>query len=227
MKCTYDLHIHSSLSPCADDDMTPVTIVGLAKAIGLDFVAIADHNAIDNVEVALTAGEFYGINVVPAVEIQTEEEIHILCLFKTLGDLQSFVAEIEFMQVKNRPEIFGNQLIVDEDDTVVGEKSDLLLVSALISSDDLPELARKYDGVAIPAHIDREANGMLQILGDVSGQYNSVEFSPKADETLRAKWQLTHQIITDSDAHVARDIFGGGSIELEECTTECLIEKLK
>ena len=55
----YDLHIHSALSPCAEKDMTPVTIVGLAKANGLDFVAVSDHNSIKNVEVAIRAGEFY------------------------------------------------------------------------------------------------------------------------------------------------------------------------
>ena len=82
MKIKYDLHVHSALSPCADNDMTPVNVVAYAKLNGLDMVAISDHNAIGNVEVALKAGEAFGITVVPAIEVQTLEDIHILCLFK-------------------------------------------------------------------------------------------------------------------------------------------------
>ena len=115
----YDLHIHSALSPCAENDMTPVTIVGLAKLNGLDFVAISDHNSIKNVEVAMAAGQFYGINVVPAMELQTNEDIHILCLFRNFEGLKSFYSEINFSTRLNKPKIFGEQRIIDEDDNIV------------------------------------------------------------------------------------------------------------
>lgn len=91
MKIKYDLHVHSALSPCADDDMTPATIVGYAKLSGLDAVAVSDHNAIGNVAVALAAGEAYGVCVVPAMELQTAEDIHVLCLFDTLAHLTAFL----------------------------------------------------------------------------------------------------------------------------------------
>ena len=83
MKYRYDLHIHSALSPCAEEEMTPVTIVGQAALSGLDFVAIADHNAIGHVPLALRAGEEFGVRGVPAVEVQTSEDIHLLCMFRT------------------------------------------------------------------------------------------------------------------------------------------------
>ena len=91
MKIKYDFHIHSALSPCADNDMTPVNIVAYAKFNGLDMIAVADHNAIENVETAIAAGKAYGVTVVPAVEVQTAEDIHVLCLFKTFEQLKNFV----------------------------------------------------------------------------------------------------------------------------------------
>ncbi len=85
----YDLHIHSALSPCAEDNMTPCNICGWAKLKGLDMIAIADHNAISNVQATIIAGKHYGVTVVPAIELQTEEDIHILGYFNTYKCLKS------------------------------------------------------------------------------------------------------------------------------------------
>ncbi|MBQ7294379.1 MAG: PHP domain-containing protein, partial [Clostridia bacterium] len=43
-----DLHIHSCLSPCGDDDMTPGNIVGMSLLNGLQIVALTDHNSVKN-----------------------------------------------------------------------------------------------------------------------------------------------------------------------------------
>ena len=162
-----DLHVHSALSPCADDDMTPANIVGYAKLLGLDAVAIADHNAIGNVAVAVEVGKAYGVCVVPAMELQTAEDIHVLCLFPTTERLQSFFDEIEFSKLVNDPSVFGRQLIVDEDDNVVATEPRLLHVGANIAVEKVPDLARKHGGVAVAAHVDRDENGMVAILGGV------------------------------------------------------------
>ena len=222
----YDLHIHSALSPCAEKDMTPVTIVGLAKANGLDFVAVSDHNSIKNVEVAQRAGEFYGINVVPAMELQTSEDIHILCLFKKYEDLKAFYDSIEFSKRKNRAEIFGEQQIIDEDDNIVGYEETMLLDSANISSVKVPSLAKQFGGVAIPAHIDREANSMLQILGAIHEGFTTVEFSTKATEEEMEEYKSKYRIIVDSDSHVLSTISFRSAIELDECSVDCLIDTL-
>ncbi|MEG2450440.1 MAG: phosphoesterase [Clostridia bacterium] len=223
----YDLHIHSALSPCAENNMTPVTIVGEAAIIGLDFVAVADHNAIENVEVALRAGEAYGVKVVPAMELQTDEEIHILCLFENFKDLKAFFEEIKFSKMQNRKEIFGEQLIMDEDDNVVGELTRMLLASADISSDDVPKLINKHNGVAIPAHIDREMNGMLQILGAVTDGYKTVEISSRASADFVEKWKQTHKVVVDSDAHQLCDMSDKGQIELPEYSVKALLNALR
>ena len=226
MLVRYDLHIHSALSPCADNDMTPVTIVAYAALNGVDMVAISDHNAINNVEVAQKAGEAFGVVVVPAIEVQTAEDVHVLCLFRTFADLKAFHSSLEFAKVKNRPEIFGEQLILDEDDNVVGTLEDLLLVSSTVSSSELPALAKKYNGVAIAAHIDREANGMVQILGDVEEEYSVVELSTRASEDERAKYAQKYKVIVDSDAHTLESIGMDSVIDLPAKTVDALIDYL-
>ena len=226
MLVRYDLHIHSALSPCADNDMTPVTIVAYAALNGVDMVAISDHNAINNVEVAQKAGEAFGVVVVPAIEVQTAEDVHVLCLFRTFADLKAFHSSLEFAKVKNRPEIFGEQLILDEDDNVVGTLEDLLLVSSTVSSSELPALAKKYNGVAIAAHIDREANGMVQILGDVEEEYSVVELSTRASEEERAKYAQKYKVIVDSDAHTLESIGMDSVIDLPAKTVDALIDYL-
>ncbi len=227
MKFRYDLHIHSALSPCADNEMTPATIVGQAKLSGLDFVAIADHNSILNVEVALKAGEAYDIIVVPAIELQTNEDIHLLCLFPTYAALKSFYDSIEFPTRLNREEIFGEQLIIDEDDNVVGKEDTMLLDSADISSEAVPLLVKKYGGVAIPAHIDREGNSMLAILGDITENFKVVELSTKATEEQIDFWSKRFKIIVDSDSHTLETISNQSEIDLPNRSVEALICALR
>ncbi len=222
----YDLHVHSALSPCAENDMTPVTVVGKAMLDGLDFIAIADHNAIGSVEVALLAGREYGIKVVPAMELQTNEDIHILCLFEKFEELKAFYDEIDFGPLKNNKAIFGDQLMYDEDDNVVAEEERMLLASANISSESVPELVKRHNGVAIPAHIDREMNGMLQILGTVTEGFDTVEISSRADENFVKEWSGKKRTVIDSDAHVLDDISTKGVIELEEYSVAALLDSL-
>ncbi len=227
MKYRYDLHIHSALSPCAENEMTPVTIVGQAKIMGLDFVAIADHNAIGHVPLALRAGEEFEINVVPAVEIQTREDIHLLCLFERYDDLEKFFSEIPFSERKNREELFGEQLYFDEDDNIIGKEDRMLLDSAAVSCDDVRELAESCGGVAIPAHIDRDANSMLRILGDVPEAYRVVELSTRATDDEREYWTQRKTVLTSSDSHVLDTVSEMGEIELGECTVSALIRALR
>ncbi len=227
MKYKYDLHIHSGLSPCADNDMTPVNIIGVAKLNGLDIVAICDHNAIANVEVAIKAGKEYGILVVPAMELQTLEEIHILCLFETYEKLKEFYNELELIEVKNRADIFGEQLIYDEDDNVTGIEERLLLMSMKITSTHVRERVEKYGGIAVPAHIDRDANSMLTVLGCIEEMYNTVELSLKATSADIAKYSEKYKVIVDSDAHTLADIGSSSEIELKELTVAELLRFLR
>lgn len=227
MKYKYDLHVHSCLSPCAENDMTPATIVAFAKLSGLDFVAISDHNAIDNVEVALKCGAAYGVCVVPAVEIQTEEDIHLLCLFKNYQNLKAFFNQISFHDLKNESAIYGEQLVMDEDDNIVRVEERLLLHGAQITPDRVKILADEFGGIAIPAHIDREGNSMLAILGAITDEFKVVELSTKAKNEEVEKWSKDYTVIIDSDAHTVENIGVSSEIDLPDRSVFALINYLR
>lgn len=227
MKIKYDFHIHSGLSPCADDDMTPVTIVGYSAVSGIDMVAIADHNAIANVKVAMMAGEAYDVVVVPAMELQTTEDIHILCLFRTYTDLEAFYNSLEFVIIDNKVDIFGNQNVYDEDDEIIGTEKRLLLTSAKIASYEVKNRVEEYGGIAIPAHIDRESNSMLFTLGAITEEFDIVELSTKADEDFIKEYEKSYRIIIDSDAHTLDGISVRSEMELTERSIDGLWKYLK
>ena len=142
----YDLHIHSCLSPCADDDMTPNNIAGMAALKGLQIVALTDHNSCKNCPAFFEACKKQGIIAVAGMELSTAEDVHIVCLFERLEDAMAFDEEIHghLMNIENRPEIFGNQLILDGDDNTVGTESKLLISATDLWMGDAVELAKKY-----------------------------------------------------------------------------------
>lgn len=89
MKYSYDLHIHSCLSPCGDMDMTPNNIVNMASLLGLDLIAVSDHNTALNLPAVFSVAKQVGLTVIPAIEANTAEEVHVLCLFPELEDALS------------------------------------------------------------------------------------------------------------------------------------------
>lgn len=227
MRIKYDLHIHSALSPCADDNMTPSNIVGFAKLQGLDAIAIADHNAIANVKVAMDVGDAFDVVVVPAMELQTAEDIHVLCLFESLENLQSFYNSINFADIQNRAEIFGEQLILDEDDNILGQESRMLLVASGVSVEEVVSLAKQHNGIAVAAHIDREENGMVAILGTVTEDFSVVEISATATKQIQC-YTTGRKVITNSDAHTLEDIgVADGELEVVERSAKGILQALR
>ncbi len=223
MRYLYDLHIHSALSPCGDNDMTPVNIVAYAAAMGLEIIAVSDHNAIGNVRAAIEVGEALDVLVVPGAEIQTNEDIHVLCLFPDADSLEAFFAEIPFSDLKNRPEVFGDQLIVNSDDEVTGREERLLLTAAEIGEIDLRKLAEKHGGIAVPAHVDRTAFGMAAVLGAVPEEYTAVEFTAAGEGGYPGK-----RVLRSSDAHTLSDIGKRRNfVDLPERTAAALIDYLR
>lgn len=227
MKVKYDLHVHSGLSPCAENDMTPCNIVGFAKLNGLDMVAVSDHNAIGNVQVCLEVGNAYGVTVVPAMELQTAEDIHVLCLFPTYESLKAFYDSVGFYDIKNRAEIFGEQNLYDTEDEIVGKEERLLLNASKLSCDGVKDLADSFGGIAIPAHVDREENGMVAVLGAVTEEFTAVELSTRATPEQVSEYSERFNVIIDSDAHTLDKISMGNVIDLEDLSAESLIKKLK
>ena len=209
----YDLHVHSCLSPCADNDMTPNNIAGMATLKGLQIVALTDHNSCKNCPAFFEACRRQGIIPVAGMELSTAEDIHLVCLFEELDDAMRFDAEISshLMDIKNRPEIFGDQLVLDGDDEVKGTEDKLLISATDLYIADAIELAKSFGAHVRPAHIDRESNGIISILGDIPLEYgfDCLEFNKLENVALlKEKYPIINNalLVVSSDAHHLWDI---------------------
>ena len=206
-KYYYDLHIHSCLSPCGDNDSTPDSIAGMGELNGLDIMALTDHNSTKNCPAFFEAADHHGIIAVGGMELTTAEDIHLVCLFPTLESAMEFGAEVEKrrIHIENRPEIFGDQLIMDSEDRVTGSEDDLLINATDITVDEAPLLAEKFGGVCYPAHIDRESNGIVAVLGAFpeTPRFSSAELhdGEKLDEYIEISHLNKEAFIVSSDAH--------------------------
>ena len=229
MKCYYDFHIHSCLSPCGDMDMTPHSIAGMSYINGLNAIAVADHNTARNVRAVSKAAEEYGVTVVPAVEAESAENIHLLCLFPSIEAAEDMGALLEehLPPIKNRPDIFGEQWIMNEFDEKTGEIEKLLINATDLPIEQIKEETEKRGGVCIAAHIDREKNGIAAILGCVPEYlgFSTLELSKTAKDTDRISG---YKYISDTDAHILTDISEKiNFLELDEITPAEIIKKLK
>lgn len=205
MKVYYDLHIHSALSPCADDDMLPCDIVNMALLNGLQVIALTDHNSMKNARAAVEFGRERGLLVLPGMELETSEEIHVVCLFEDIDAAEAFGEEVEKkrLPVANRPDIFGRQLITDKYGDITGEERLLLTTATKIGLYEVPDLVTRYGGAVFFAHLDRVSHGAVNILGGVEEGMGimSAELSPTADETpWRARYPWL-KWLRNSDAH--------------------------
>ena len=111
---------------------------------------------------------------------------------------------------ENRPEIFGRQLIMDEDDNIIGEMDNILSFATTLSFDEVPTLVESFGGICYPAHIDRQSNGIISVLGTfpATPHFNCVELhdSDKADEYIQKYGLQDKKIIVSSDAHNLTDM---------------------
>lgn len=214
-----DLHIHSCLSPCGDDDMTPGNIAGMAVLNGLQIVALTDHNSSKNCPSFFKAAKAYGLIPVAGMELTTAEDIHAVCLFRTLEDAMDFDSFVEKRRppIKNKPSIFGRQLLIDENDEICGEEEILLINAASISLEEAFSEVVKRGGVCYPAHIDRSANGIISMLGDFPPEprFTAFELNDIASlDECRAKYPILTERglvhLQSSDAHYLTDISESG-----------------
>ncbi len=208
----YDLHIHSCLSPCGDDDNTPNNIAGMGVLAGLNIMALTDHNTCKNCPAFFEAAKKQGIVPVAGMELTTAEDIHIVCLFEFLEDAMAFDKEVEKHRIlfPNRVDIYGEQMIMDGDDNVIGTDEYLLSNATDITVEECPELVEHFGGVCYPAHIDRQANGIISTLGtfpQIKG-FRCAELHDGANiEEYRSKYNLDdYTLVVCSDAHYLWDI---------------------
>ncbi|MDD5369708.1 MAG: PHP domain-containing protein [Anaerolineaceae bacterium] len=162
-----ELHTHTVLSPCAEVEMIPPLILHEASTRGIDILAVTDHNASGNVGAMLTAARGSGITILPGMELQTKEEVHLLCIFDTLAAMDSWQAIVDkrLPLLTNQVDYFGEQFLVDETGDFIERVKRLLIVSADISIDEAILSVSQMGGLAIPAHVDRPAFGLIANLG--------------------------------------------------------------
>ncbi|MEA4845728.1 MAG: PHP domain-containing protein [Clostridiaceae bacterium] len=213
MEFAVDFHIHSALSPCGDGDMTPCNIVNMALLKGLDIIAVTDHNSCSNLPAVMEAARENGLMVIPGMEVQTKEEVHILCLFKRMEGAMKF-AEIVYNSlpdIENNEQIFGQQLIFNSSDEIIGKEHKLLLSSTILSVNDVFILVRGLGGICIPAHVDRQGFSIITNLGFIPPELKvkTVEISKKCTpEVAFKKYPFLNKFnyIVSSDAHYLEDI---------------------
>jgi PHP family Zn ribbon phosphoesterase len=232
----YDLHVHSCLSPCGDNDNTPNNLVGMAVLNGLQIMALTDHNTCRNCPAFFKTCEANGIIPVAGMELTTAEDIHLVCLFEHLDGAMRFDDAVNAQRIpfKNRVDIFGEQMIMNENDEVIGVEENLLSNATMITVDDAPKLVNEFGGICYPAHIDREANGIVATLG----VFPDMPYFPcyelhdgdKKDEYLGKFPILSDKpCVVSSDAHYLWDISGRLNcfeLDVEEETPENIRRKL-
>lgn len=208
MSIYYDFHLHSCLSPCGDDEMTPFNLVNMAALLGYDSIALTDHNSALNCPSALKAGEKAGITVIPGMELCTCEEIHTVCLFETLEGAMGFSDYVHttLPPIENRPDIFGNQIVTDFEDNPISREKLLLTTASSISIGEVSDSVKEYGGICYPAHIDRASYSIISALGDFPSEYGFkfAEITEKGNlEEFREKYSALKnaEFIVSSDSH--------------------------
>jgi PHP family Zn ribbon phosphoesterase len=167
--CRADLHIHTVLSACAEVEMIPPLIVRRALELGLGLIAITDHNAASNCAAVIEAAAGTGLTVLPGMEVQTAEDVHMLCLFDTVEQALTWQGIVfDHLPLRENPEdTLGAQFVVDAGGEYVRTERRLLAASTDLALEDAVQRVTALGGAAIPAHIDRPAFSLLGSLGFV------------------------------------------------------------
>ena len=222
-----DLHNHSCLSPCGSLELSPRHILETGAARGLKLMALTDHNSSLNCPTFAKLSYQYGIIPIFGMEAATSEEVHVLCLFTNLEACMDFneYAYSILTPYLNNPEKAGDQVYVDEDDNILGKVDYYLLNPISLSINEIGEKVHEYNGIVIPAHVDRPAFSMTSQLGVViEGPWAAIECVRIPVLNYYDKTPLNtyhYPLITSSDAHYEEHI-GRRPFELDVSADELL-----
>jgi hypothetical protein len=206
--------------------MYPRAVVSMSLARRLDIIAICDHNSSENVPYVIQCAKGTGLTVLPGMEITSSEEVHVLALFdklENLSPLQDLV--YRHLPGNNDEDIFGCQAIVNEHDEVEGLSERLLIGATTLPLQQIVSDIRRFGGLAIAAHIDRESFGILGQLGFIPEglALDALEISRRTGlAEARRRWPEFAQsaFVESSDSHIITDIGKGLTRAfLEEATT--------
>ena len=203
-----DLHIHTCLSPCATLDMTPRKIVEQAQKKNLEIIAITDHNSAENAGSVMAAAQDTELCVIPGIEVTTSEEAHIVGLFENPKDalsMQTLVYD-HLQPGENDDALFGMQVIANAFDEVEGMNRRLLIGATNLGLSEVIDAIHKLNGLAVAAHIDRQAFSIISQLGFIPEglDVDAVEISRRMTLTqarILFKEYEKFAFITSSDAH--------------------------
>lgn len=230
MELYYDLHIHSSLSPCADDDMSAANICGMAHLKGLDLISVTDHNAADSLPFIKEAADYYKLLFLPGIEVTTKEEVHLLGYFLKVEDTveAGHFFKSRLPKMKNRPTFFGNQLVLNTDDELIATEDALLIGATDISVSECAKEIERRGGICIPAHINRGSNGLLTNLGFIPEDTGFTTLEVARELPIDNRTTLGKGILHSSDAHHLGNISERENvIVLKEKTLEEVFMRLK
>ena len=229
MKLACDLHVHSCLSPCGDALMTPNNIVGMAFIKQLDVIAVCDHNCARNLPAIKEVADMMNVLLLPGMELTTREEAHMLCYFP---DVESCMAFGKFVHehlppIPNRPEFFGRQVIMNEEDEETGEEEKLLISALDLSFEECEQAIHAHGGLCVPAHINRGSNGVLNALGFLPAdcRYDAIEVS---DAVAMPPVDLSgYRLLRSSDAHYLENILEPTfTIDVKEKSVQALFDAI-
>ena len=220
-----ELHLHTVLSPCASIEMIPPLIIQEAESKGINLIAISDHNAIENIEAVMQAAQGSSVTVLPGIELQTREEIHSLCLFNDLEQIQAFYKEISpsFPAIKNNIEFFGEQFVVDKTGDFIRRLERLLISSSSLTLKEAWQIVNKNQGLLIPAHVNRSAFGLFPVLGfipsDIELEILEISRHISPAQAVKEYPQLkNYHLIQSGDAHFLEDIIAPNQFHMAEPT---------
>lgn len=231
-----DLHVHTGLSPCADKDMTPWNIVRMAQLEGIHLLAITDHNCTLNAGAVIEVGTELGLVVLPGMEVQTKEEVHLIAIFPTFDAALAFQDSMweHLPDLPNRPEIFGEQILYDSEDRPSGFVERLLMQSVKLGIEEVGEAIVAHSGLTIAAHINRRSYSLIGQLGLIPPglELDAVEIDKSfALSKFREGYGFLNQypMLRNSDAHQLVDLVGNYQSEvlIEEVSFAAVKEVLR
>lgn len=231
-KYKIDLHNHTVLSPCGDLEMSPHSVLYRARELGLDIIAITDHNSCKNCQAYHDLGEEYGIVVICGIEIQTSEEIHVIALFATLQEALKFDKLIDevLLPIQNNPDFFGDQVIVDKDENIIGIEEIALINSVTWDFETTVKRVKQFDSICYPAHIDAKSNSVLSQLGFLppDSEVDGIGITARCDINsflTKKSYLATRTVIRSSDAHYLHEMGSGSCFARLEAPTFAELKK--
>ncbi len=208
-----DFHIHTLLSPCGDLSMSPANIIAAAARKGLGIIGITDHNSTRQSELVKKLGKEKGIFVLQGAEVTTREEVHCLAFFENPDSVRAFQEYIDMHlpDLHNDPLIFGDQVVVDENEDIIYVEEKLLVNATTVTIGELEKYVTGNDGIFIPAHIDRMKNSIYSQLGYIPGDLkaDALEVSRRTtpEKFANIKPEIKkYSIVTNSDSHFPEQI---------------------